>query len=178
MKELLRPVVAIAAAALVLFGASAALGPAAERNREAERAEMMARLLPGSAGFTPEEYTGEDENITAVYKADTGYVIETVTAGYAGDIRMLVGVDNNGGVTGLVVRELEETYGLGREALSDTGFLGQFLNTTGEAAVGEDVDAITGATVTSKAVAKGVNSAAAFVTGADVSSSATEWGDW
>ena len=29
-----------------------------------------------------------------------------------------------------------------------------------------------------KAIAKGVNSAAAFVTGADVSSSATEWGDW
>ena len=44
-----------------------------------------------------------------------------------------------------------------------------------EAAVGEGIDALTGATVTSKAVTRAVNSAAAFVTGADVSSGATEW---
>ena len=42
--------------------------------------------------------------------------------------------------------------------------------------MGETVDAMTGATVSSKAIARGVNSAVAFVTGADVSSSATEWG--
>lgn len=39
-----------------------------------------------------------------------------------------------------------------------------------------EIDAMSGATVTSKAVVRAVNSAAAFVTGADVSSSATEWG--
>ena len=54
-------------------------------------------------------------------------------------------------------------------------FLIQFIGTSGEAAVGENIDALTGATVTSKAVARAVNSAAAFVTGADVSSGATEW---
>lgn len=178
MKELLRPVAAIALSALVLLGAAAALRPAAERNRAAEREAMMARLLPGGSGFVPEEYTGEDENIRAVYGADAGYVIETVTAGYAGDVTLLVGVGKDGGVTGVVVRDLHETYGLGREALIDTAFLGQFLGTAGEASVGKDIEALTGATVTSKAIAKGVNSAAAFVTGADVSSSATEWGDW
>ena len=35
---------------------------------------------------------------------------------------------------------------------------------------------LTGATVSSKAITRGVNSAVAFVTGADVSSGATEWG--
>ena len=78
----------------------------------------------------------------------------------------------------LVVRQMEETFGLGGRAASDTGFLAQFLGTAGDAAVGENVDALTGATVTSKAITKGINSAAAFVTGADVSSGATEWGDW
>ena len=39
-----------------------------------------------------------------------------------------------------------------------------------------DVDGITGATVTSKAIARSVNSAVAFVTGADISSGATSWG--
>jgi len=50
------------------------------------------------------------------------------------------------------------------------------LNTSGEAEVGTNVDAISGATVTSKAVARSINSAVAYVTGADVSSAATEWG--
>ena len=85
-------------------------------------------------------------------------------------------MDAAGSVTGLVVRDMRETFGLGREALTDIPFLAQFLGTDGDAAVGENVDAITGATVTSRAIARGVNSAAAYVTGADVGSSATEWG--
>ena len=52
-----------------------------------------------------------------------------------------------------------------------------FSGATGEtAADASEVDAITGATVTSKAVVRCVNSAVGYVTGADVSSSATEWG--
>lgn len=89
---------------------------------------------------------------------------------------MLVGVYNDGSVSGLVVRELRETRGLGGRALTDTKFLSQFLNTRGDASVGDNVDALTGATVTSRAIARGVNSASAFVTGADGSSSATTWG--
>jgi len=108
---------------------------------------------------------------------------------------MLIGVNNDGNVTGLVVREAHETFGLGSKILTDHEFLAQFLNGTGEFAVatagadafsgatGEttsesasDVDAITGATVSSKAVVRCVNSAIAYVTGADVSSSATTWG--
>ena len=103
-------------------------------------------------------------------------MIETVTAGYAGDIRMLVGVSNEGKVVGIVVREMHETRGLGNRGLTDTDFLAQLLCTSGEAAVGTDIDALSGATVTSKAIVRSVNSAAAFVTGVDTSSSATSWG--
>ena len=95
--------------------------------------------------------------------------------GYAGDITMLVGVSNEGTVTGLVVRDLSETYGLGANALSDVDFLAQFLWTEGDAEVGTNVDAITGATVTSKAVARSVNSAVGFMTGVDATTSATSW---
>ena len=166
---------AIAVAAAWLFAISTLLFPVAQRHAEAVRTEMMSVLLPGSTVFTPEAYSGEDEAITAVYKAEGGYVVETTTAGYVGDITLLVGVANDGEVTGIVVRDMEETYGLGAAALQDTEFLSQFLHTSGEAAVGETVDAITGATVTSKAITKGVNAAVGFVTGADVVSSATEW---
>lgn len=175
-KDILMPVLAILLAAVVLFAASAGLSSIREENARLELEEMLKTLLPGSGAFTEEPYPGEDENIRAAYKAENGYVVHVVTAGYAGDISMLVGVYNDGSVSGLVVRELRETRGLGGRALTDTEFLSQFLNTRGDAAVGDNVDALTGATVTSRAIARGVNSAAAFVTGADASSSATTWG--
>ena len=71
---------------------------------------------------------------------------------------------------------MQETYGLGTQALTDWEFLAQFLRTQGDAEIGSNVDAITGATVTSKAIARSVNSAVGFVTGADTSSAATSWG--
>ena len=89
---------------------------------------------------------------------------------------MLVGVDNDGTVTGVTVRSMEETWGLGAQALTDTDFLIQFLFTQGDAEGGKNVDALTGATVTSKAIARSVNAAVGFVTGADTTSSATSWG--
>lgn len=175
-KTILVPTLTILCAALLLFGLSFGLKGIAKANAEAEQLKMMQTLLPGSDEFTPEEYTGEDANIRAVHKAENGFVIETVTAGYAGDITMLIGVSSEGKVTGLVVCELNETMGLGANALNDHKFLSQFLNTTGEAEVGTNVDAITGATVTSKAIVRCVNSAVAYVTGADIDSGATSWG--
>ena len=175
-KTILVPIAALALSAAILLGASFALSGIAVENGRKEHLYMMQTLLPGSENFTVQPYTGDDANIVSVHKAENGFVIETRTHGYAGDITMLVGVNNDGFVTGLVVRELSETYGLGANALTDTDFLSQFLNTSGEAAVGENVDALTGATVTSKAITRAVNSAVAYVTGADASTGATSWG--
>ena len=196
-KPVLIPALTIALAALVLFGAAFGLNGTAAKNAQESHLKLMQTLLPGSTEFTLEPYAGEDANIRSVHKAQIGYVIETASYGYAGDVHMLIGVNNEGKVTGLVVRDLSETYGLGREALTDHVFLSQFLNSSGTFAVatagadafsgatgtveetdGEtvDVDAMTGATVTSKAVVRCVNSAVAYVTGADAVSAATTWG--
>ena len=173
MKKL---IIALLVCALILGGVNLATANVREANAQAELLKEMQTLLPGSENFTEEPYDGGDANIQTVYKAENGFVICTRTAGYAGDVDMMVGVSNEGKVTGLVVRQLHETFGLGAEALTDWEFLIQFLNTSGEAAVGENVDALTGATVTSKAITRSVNSAVAVVTGADASSSATSWG--
>ncbi len=196
-KPILMPILTIALAALILFGAAFGLNGTAAKNAQAEHLELMQMLLPGSENFTVEPYSGEDVNIRSVHKGEIGYVIETVTYGYAGEITMYIGVNNDGKVTGLVVRDLSETYGLGREALTDHVFLAQFLNGSGTFAVATagadafsgatgtveetdgdtvDIDALTGATVTSKAVVRCVNSAVAYVTGADAVSAATSWG--
>ena len=175
-KQILTGLVSLAVAAAVVGGVRFGLSGLRSSITQAEQQEMIRFMLPESTTFTPEEYTGEDETIAAVYKGETGYVVETVTNGYAGEIRMLVGVDNDGTVTGVTVRSMEETWGLGAQALTDTDFLSQFLFTQGDAEVGENVDALTGATVTSKAIARSVNAAVGFVTGADTTSSATSWG--
>ena len=196
---MMKPILAITLAALILFGASFGLNGIAAKNAQEAHITMMQTLLPGSETFTAEPYTGDDASIVSVHKSDIGFVIETVTYGYAGNITMLIGVNNSGYVTGLVVQEAHETFGLGNQALTDHVFLSQFLNGTGSFAVathgeadafssatgtdaaadeGEatEVDALTGATVTTKAVIRCVNSAIAYVTGADTSSSATSWG--
>lgn len=192
-----RIVIALVLAALILFGASWGLQGVAAKNAREEHLWLMQSLLPGSESFTVEPYSGEDANIRSVHKGENGYVIETVTYGYAGEITMVIGVSNEGKVTGLVALEAHETPGLGNNILTDHVFLSQFLNSGGSftigtsgadafsAATGEaetesgtevTVDGITGATVTSKAVARCVNSAISYVTGADAVSAATTWG--
>ena len=175
-KSILLPIVAIVLAAAILFGLNFGLASyRAEKNTQ-ELTTKMQTILPGSETFTEEAYTGEDANIITTYKAENGYVVETCTYGYAGNITMLIGVSNEGTVTGLQVRDMSETQGLGGEALWNWEFLIQFLNNAGDAEIGENIDGLTGATVTSKAIARSVNSAVGFVTGADVDSSATSWG--
>ena len=192
-----RIVIAIVLAALILFGASWGLQGVAAKNAQEEHLWLMQTLLPGSENFTVEPYSGEDANIVSVHKAENGYVIETVTYGYAGEITVVTGVSNEGAVTGLVVLDAHETLGLGSRILTDHEFLAQFLNRSGSFTVGTSgtdafsgatgestadageevtVDGISGATVSSKAVARCVTSAVAYVTGADAVSAATSWG--
>ena len=196
-KPILLPVLAILIATVVLLAASFGLNDIAAQKAQEDHLWLMQTLLPDSKEFTLEAYSGEDANIRSVHKAENGFVIETVTYGYAGEITMFIGVSNEGMVTGLVVRDLSETFGLGAEALTDHVFLKQFLNSAGtfevvtaapdafSGATGEvtevegdtvGVDALTGATVTSKAIVRAVNSAVAYVTGADAASAATTWG--
>ena len=195
-KSILLPVITIALAAAILLGLSFGLNGIANENAQKEHLQTMKWLLPGSETFTLEPYDGEDAIIRSVHKGETGFVIETVTRGYAADIVMLIGVSEEGKVTGLTIRDMAETPGLGMNAMFDWEFLAQFLRTEGGVAIGspdqEDafsgatgetttetetyVDGISGATVTSKAIARCVNSAVAYVTGADIDSGATSWG--
>lgn len=176
LKSILISLVSIVLCAAIVLACNYGLGELAQAKREQADLELMKLLLPGGETFTPEVYSGEDDNIRAVWKSETGYLIEAGEYGYADDVVLWVGVDNSGAVTGLVVRSLHETLGLGATALTNVTFLSQYLDTTGNLSVGQEVDALTGATVTSKAITKAINSACAFVTGADVDSAATEWG--
>lgn len=109
----------------------------------------------------------------AVYAASTGgtltgYVIEVKPSGFGGEIDMLVGVDTSCTVTGISIISHGETSGLGAVAASGSqagvSFRSQYVGASGTLAVKKDgggIDALTGATVTSRAVTDGVNTALA-----------------
>ena len=175
-KNLISVVAVNVVAAIVLFGLSSFLEPWKEKIFAQHRQEVFEQLLPGNPVFSEILYEGEDENISHIYPGENGCVVETVVNGYVDEIRLYVGVDKGGAVSGVYVADMNETWGLGRSGMTNFKFLSQFIGTKGTAEVGTDVDALSGATVTAKAITKAVNSASAYVTGADVSSGATEWG--
>ena len=97
--------------------------------------------------------------------ASAGYAITVVASGSQGNIEMMVGVDGEGAVTGVSIVDNAETAGIGSKVMENqNGVLDQFIGRSaadGTLAVGTNVDAITGATVSSKGVTAGVNAALA-----------------
>jgi len=99
-----------------------------------------------------------------------GYAIKVVASGSQGKIEMMVGVDGEGAVSGVSIVKNSETSGIGSKVMSNetlpsgVGVLDQFQGKSaadGTLAVGSNVDAISGATVSSRGVTAGVNAALA-----------------
>lgn len=96
-----------------------------------------------------------------------GYVFSTSAKGYGGDIAVMVGVKTDGTVAGVNILSISETAGLGMNATNED-FLAQFLGKSGEIGVlkngssDTEIQALTGATITSKAMASAVNQALAL----------------
>lgn len=90
-------------------------------------------------------------------------VTATSHEGYGGDIKLTVGVNLDGSLNGISILEISETAGLGMRAeeVLKPQFAGknaeQFEVTKSDAAAENQIDAISGATITSKAVTKAVN---------------------
>ena len=102
--------------------------------------------------------------------AAAGYAIKVVASGSQGSIEMMVGVDADKAVTGVSVVSHSETSGIGTKVVANEptaagiGVLSQFEGKSpadGELSVGGGIDAITGATVSTKGVTAGVNAALA-----------------
>ena len=98
-----------------------------------------------------------------------GYAFKIVAGGSQGDIEMIVGVDSDLAVTGVSVVDHAETSGIGTKVMgnepstSGEGFLDQLVGMSGAGSlvVKGNVAAVSGATVSSKGVVKGVNAALA-----------------
>ena len=133
---------------------------------EAEKtAAAMREVLPAES-YTPVEGSAADkvELVKEIYDAGgSGWVIMVTPSGFGGEIEMAVGVDKSGAVTGVSIVSMSETSGLGANTKRES-FRSQYVGRSGSVALrkqGGEIDALTGATVTSTAVTKGVNAALA-----------------
>ncbi len=96
-----------------------------------------------------------------------GTAIKMAPKGYGGPIAVAVAINPEGNLVGIKVLDVsKETAGIGTKVMSDEAFLAQFSakKVSDPFEVKKDVDAISGATISSKAVAKGVREACEIFT--------------
>ena len=166
-------VVRLAATLLVISGTMAAAlagvnsitAPKIEQLNYEKTQNAVSAVLPGGGD---EVEAPAMDLVSKVYKGENGYAVEVTPSGFDNTITMMVGVDNTGAVSGISIIDHSETAGLGAVAAASTAageaFRAQFVGLTGTVSVSKDggqVDAITSATITSRAICEGVNAALA-----------------
>ena len=190
MKEILKNVVI-----MVLFCVAAGLGlgavyaitaPLIEKNNEERLKASLAEVIEAEnfeeieisedeiiAALEEAEISKEAAKINTVYKATDAsgntvgfYFDVSEMEGYGGEINFIVGIDNEGAITGVSILKINETAGLGMKA-KEADFKDQYVGKAVESFVvtktgktaDNEIDAISAATITSKAMTKGVNAA-------------------
>ena len=158
--------------AAVLAGVNSITKPEIDRHTAEKTQKAIETVLPGGYDTEITDYIDETGLVTKVYAGANGYAFEVTPGGFDNTITMMVGVGTDGTVLGISVVSHTETAGLGAVAAAATSageaFRSQFKGMSGAVAVSKDggeVDAITGATITSRAVCTGVNAALACAAG-------------
>lgn len=166
--------------ALVLGGVNAITVGPIEKNAQAKTEEALAALIPdceATALDVAEGTTANGYNATAVvyncYEMKdssgevAGYCVEVAPTGFGGEIDMMVGIRSDGKVSGISILKMAETAGLGAKA-TEPEFSDQFKDAAGDGSLkvskdGGAIEALTGATITSRAVTNGVDAAVDYV---------------
>lgn len=135
-------------------------GPIEEQSIKATLAARTA-VFPEADDFS-EVVTGGDTGIDSIYAATLngetiGYVLQNTVSGYGGPIEIIMGVDLQGVITGLSVggSDFSETAGVGTQ-VKGVDFTSQFVGLAEMPTLNGNVDTISGATISSTAVIKGI----------------------
>lgn len=137
---------------------------------EKNSSETMANLIEADS-FTEEEFKdGENEftyNLALKDGEIVGYIFKTAEKGYGGDVSVMTAVNVDGTVKSVAILDVSnETPGLGQNAAKESFYTqyegktsGISLLKNGADSAKNEVNAVTGATITSTAVNKAVNQA-------------------
>ena len=155
-----------------LAGVNSITKPIIDAQNAAKTQKAIEAVLPGGFDEELQNFDSQGGLVSKVYKGANGYALEVLPSGFDNTITMMVGVDNEGEVLGISIVSHTETAGLGAVAAATTSageaFRSQFVGMSGSVGVTKDggqIDSITGATITSRAVCAGVNAALNCVAG-------------
>jgi electron transport complex protein RnfG len=151
------------AATLVLAVTYEITKPKIEAQLKNEESAALKEILPGADTFKEKSIDGIEYFDAMKSGSLVGYCIRVVANGYSGYIRIVVGIDRSGLIKGVQVLEQYETPGLGskitevKQGEKDAWFLRQFKGKSASTVtLKKDVDAITGATISSSAVTNAI----------------------
>ena len=138
-------------------------------NLAAKSNSARQELFVDSVGFSPVSFDLTDEEaktVSEIYSAAgkgediLGYCMNVTCKGFGGDIVLIVGVDLDGSITGVRLISHAETPSIGASALTeDGGLLTRFSGVTASGV--ENVESVSGATISSSAVKEGLAKALA-----------------
>ena len=162
----------LAATCVVIYGVHRYTDLDTARAEVRAQQEMLAQAMPQAAVGVETPYRAAGAlSITGGYDGEgrlLGYCVEVQSQGFAGPITMMVGVDLNGAVTGVAVTSHSEQDRVGTEAMTPEA-LARYVGRSGtiRSSGPNSVDAVSGATATSKAITAGVNRALNIVANLD-----------
>ena len=162
--RIFKPIVVLGVICIVVTGALAATNqvtaPIIEAATIAAQNAARFELLPEADDFTAVEGISV-ENVSDVYVANngTGAVVTCAAKGYGGTITVMVAFNPDDSVKQIKITEQAETAGLGSKIQSEASFADSFAGLPAEDFTVSDIAAISGATISSKAVTAAVNAA-------------------
>jgi len=151
------------AASFVLALTNKVTKPVIEAYAKEEEKSALHAVLPLADSFETKEIDGVHYYDALKDGRLAGYCVKVNGSGYSGPIRMLVGITEAGVIEGVSVLSQAETPGLGariveiKKGSSRPWFLKQFIGKNATTVSLDEIDAITAATITSKAVVDGIN---------------------
>ncbi|MCR5652191.1 MAG: FMN-binding protein [Ruminococcus sp.] len=161
-KEIIMPIIVLTCICFVVTAALAYINlitaPVIKAADEKAAAEARAELLSEADSFTQLDTKGLPGEVTEAYKADngTGYVFMLTTKGYGGDIRLICGIKSNGSIEKTKTLSHSETSGIGSRVVdNDSKYKDQYVGKTADNV--DEVDAVSGATISSKAYKKAID---------------------
>lgn len=175
MKSIAKPAAVLFVICVIVSAALAGTNLLTE-DKIAEQAALKAEesrklVLPEAESFTevevPEDWEGSPVYQGAANGTMVGYVFETSSKGYGGDVEVMTGISPEGEITGVVILSHGETPGLGANATKEE-FRDQFKQAVPDSGIQVvkyqapaegQIEAMTGATITSTAVTDAVNRA-------------------
>lgn len=149
-------------AALLLAGVNKITAPRIAQAEKNASMQAMKQILPDADSFEQ-----MNDNVFLAKKGDKriGFCVKVITTGYGGEISMMVGIDADATVQGIEILSHSETAGLGAKIVEED-FKKQFRDKNPQLEVVKNetqnpsqMTAITGATISSRAIAKGIEQA-------------------